>query len=360
MSSASTATSKQLASGFGRRLPERVKILPFYQRQSTDNCLLASGLRPPGPITRHSRLYSMYPNFLVIGAQKAGTTWLDRNLRTHPQIWLPPEKEIHFFDLPRPLPFAALRHVPDRSVRHWALHRLQRDLAKVERGEQSEEWYNRYYYSLRSWSWYDSLFTPGTGQICGEATPRYAVLPRRQISAIHRRMPNLKIIYLLREPIDRMWSDLAMFQDQRFGGEGTQHVSKAADSNFLSKPGNLRHSRYEENIRRWETFFPTKQIFIGFLEEVEAQPADLLRRIFEFLGVDAAHQVPADLAGKKINFADYPPTPHQTSVRLAQALVNDTRRLHQRLSSAHTSSWLEKVEGLVSSEHPALKMTTPA
>ncbi len=63
----------------------------------------------------------MYPRFLVIGAQKAGTTWLDRNLRTHPQIWVPPEKEIHYFDLPRPLPFAALLLAPVRAARHWTM-----------------------------------------------------------------------------------------------------------------------------------------------------------------------------------------------------------------------------------------------
>jgi hypothetical protein len=302
----------------------------------------------------------MYPHFLVIGAQKAGTTWLDRNLRAHPKIWLPPEKELHFFDLPRPLPFAALRHAPDRSVRHWARHRLQRDLAKVQRGEQSEDWYRRYYYALRSWSWYRSLFTPEDGQMCGETTPRYAVLPRRKIAAIHRRMPDLKIIYFLRNPVDRMWSDLAMFHDQRFGGEGTQHVSKAADSEFLAKPANLRHSRYEENLHRWESFFPKRQIFIGFLEEVAAQPADLLRRIFDFLGVDATHRIPSELAGQKINFADYPGAPHQTSVRLAQALIEDTRRLHQRLSSMHTASWLEKMENQIASRQPAKEITISA
>jgi hypothetical protein len=291
----------------------------------------------------------MYPNFLIIGAQKAGTTWLDRNLRAHPQIWLPPEKEIHFFDLPRPLPFSALQYAPDHAVRHWARHRLQRDLAKVKRGEQSEDWYRRYYHAIRSWSWYRSLFAPGSGQICGEATPRYAVLPPRKIAAIHRRMPDLKIIYLLRDPIDRMWSDLAMFHDQRFGGEGTQSVGESADSDFLAKPSNLRHSRYEENLRRWEAHFPKKQIFVGFLEDIASQPGDLLRRIFQFLGVEATHQVPVELAGQKINFAGYPTIPEETARRLAGALIGDTRQLHGREQNAHTAAWVQRIEALLAS-----------
>ena len=40
----------------------------------------------------------MYPNFLGIGAQKSGTTWLHANLSQHPQIWMPPVKEIHYLD----------------------------------------------------------------------------------------------------------------------------------------------------------------------------------------------------------------------------------------------------------------------
>ena len=113
----------------------------------------------------------MYPNFLIIGAQKAGTTWLDRNLREHPKIWLPPEKEIHFFDLPRPLPFAALLVAPVRAARNWSKARLKRDYVKVKAGEQSISWYVRYYFLPRTNGWYRSLFQPVAGQICGEASP---------------------------------------------------------------------------------------------------------------------------------------------------------------------------------------------
>ena len=40
----------------------------------------------------------MYPDFLGIGAQKAGTTWLGRNLQAHPEVWMPRVKEVHYFD----------------------------------------------------------------------------------------------------------------------------------------------------------------------------------------------------------------------------------------------------------------------
>lgn len=294
----------------------------------------------------------MYPGFLVIGAQKAGTTWLDRNLRTHPEIWLPPEKEIHFFDLPRPLPFASLQYAPDRSVRHWARHRLQRDWEKVQRGEQSQDWYRRYYHAPRSWPWYRSLFSPNAGQVAGEATPRYAVITRRKIAAIRRRMPKLKIIYLLRDPIDRMWSDLAMFHDRRFGGAGTHQVIEAADSVFLKKPQNLQHSRYADNLRRWEEYFPRDQIFTGFLDEIASYPGTLLRRIFSFLGVDPNHLPSAELMAGRINFAEYPAVPENVARQLAGSLLSDTRALAHSLPSSHTQAWLQRMETLLCADQP--------
>ena len=296
----------------------------------------------------------MYPHFLVIGAQKGGTTWLDRNLRTHPQIWLPPEKEIHFFDLPRPLPFAALQYVPDRSVRHWTRHRLQRDLDKVERGEQTAEWYRNYYYAPRSWRWYQALFTPNAGQIAGESTPRYAVIPRRKIAAIRRRMPNLKIIYLLRDPIDRMWSDLAMFHDQRFGGQGTHTVDASPTDQFLGHPRHLAHSRYARNLARWEEFFPREQIFTGFMNEIADSPETLLRKVFEFLGVDTGHHPSDEVARQRINFAHYPPIPEDTARQLAIRLTEDARRLHERLRAAQTAAWLSRLETLSAPQIPAV------
>jgi len=288
----------------------------------------------------------MYPHFLVIGAQKAGTTWLDRNLRTHPQIWLPPEKEIHFFDLPRPLPFAALLLAPVRAARHWTLARLKRDYAKVQAGEQSMAWYWRYYCAPRTHCWYRSLFTPATGQIAGETTPRYAVLPRRTIGQIKRLMPDLKLVYLLRDPVDRMWSDVAMFHGRRFGGEGLHSSGAESIQDFLFAEKNLSHSRYHANLDRWREYFGPEKIFVGFQEEIARDPADLLGRIFAFLEVDASHQSPASLRSSKINHARYPTVPGDIGRRLAQELRADTKQLYSEFRSPFIAAWLDKMDDL--------------
>jgi len=288
----------------------------------------------------------MYPHFLVIGAQKAGTTWLDRNMRCHPQIWLPPEKEIHYFDLPRPLPFAALLLAPVRAARRWTKARLMRDWAKVKAGEQPLAWYLRYYFFPRTRRWYSSLFNPGRGQICGEATPRYATLPETEIKRIHDLMPGLKVIYLLRDPIDRMWSDFAMFQRPRFGGRGLRHANESTIHSFLSDPGNVAHSCYAANLNRWESHYPKEQIFIGFQEEISTQPEALLHRLCIFLGISSGNAGGYPRAREHINHKKYPPIRPRLARQLAARLKADTDALHRRLETPQTAAWLSRNERL--------------
>jgi hypothetical protein len=289
----------------------------------------------------------MYPDFLVIGAQKAGTTWLDRNLRTHPKIWLPPEKEIHFFDLPRPLPFAALLLAPVRAARHWARARLQRDWAKVKAGEQSLGWYFRYYFLPRTHRWYRSLFTPSLGQICGEATPPYAVLAESKIREIQRLMPQVKLIYLLRDPVERMWSDAAMFQSPRFGGRGIKKARATAVDSFLRDQQNLQHSCYAENIARWESSFGPSQICLLFQDDIARRPAYVLQTVTEFLGL-APVKIRATTLDRRINSKKYPPPDATSETLMADALIRDLRALAERVPHEYTQRWLKRAESLVS------------
>jgi len=143
----------------------------------------------------------MFPDFLCIGAQKSGTSWLTSNIRLHPDIWTTPVKGIHFFnDLP-PLPM--ITRVFNRKQRNnkWR-HLLIGQLGRAVKAPHTLEvrWLLRFFLLQRSESWYASLFTPGEGQIAGEITPAYARLDEDTVGRVHSLMPNAKIIYLLRDP----------------------------------------------------------------------------------------------------------------------------------------------------------------
>lgn len=100
-------------------------------------------------------------NFLGIGAQKCGTTWLFELLSLHPQVRFPAGKEVHFWDGQR------------------------------ERGV----------------DWYEGLFEGQPPSVAvGEITPAYAILAPPIIAEVARAFPALRLIYLIRNPIDRAWS----------------------------------------------------------------------------------------------------------------------------------------------------------
>jgi hypothetical protein len=287
----------------------------------------------------------MLPDFLVIGAQKAGTTWLHQNLKAHPQIWLPPEKEIHFFDLPPLLPFAALALAPARSIRHWGRYRLRRDYRKVKAGEQPASWYLRYYFQPRTRRWYRSLFQPGPGQVAGETTPRYAVLGDRGVAKVHALLPDVKIIYLLRDPIERAWSDLAMFHSAKFGHAGLATVDEPRIFDFLCHSQQLAHSRYAANLARWERFYRPTQILVDFQDRMREAPGPLLHDIHRFLEVEVSERFVPSAASRKVNSHPYPAMPEHVAPILARLLIDDIEGMHRRFGNRYTAAWLAAARG---------------
>ncbi len=282
----------------------------------------------------------MIPHFLVIGAQKSGTTWLDRNLRNNPNIWLAPEKEIHYFDLPKNIPFLLFIFAPERGDRYWVLSRIKRAIKAVNNKPHLRNWYLRYYCLPRTDRWYRSLFNPDKQQLVGDITPHYAIMSDDKIAHLQALAPEMKLIYVLRNPIERMWSQAAMQFSERSGYQGIDTIDEEKIIKFLCKPKQLAHSRYFKNLQRWEQYFPTEQIFPVFFDDIAGRPNMLLKTIFRFLGL----KIPADYAfkqsRKKVFARDYPEMPPAIGARLAELLIDDIEQLHQRFNNAYTAQWL--------------------
>lgn len=178
------------------------------------------------------------PDFLTVGAQKAGTTWLAENLRHHPEVFIPRPQSTHYFDL------------------HF--HR-----------------------SLR---FYSDKFRDGAGKVKGESCPAYGVLPLDRIRAIHGLMPDTRIIFMVRNPVERAWSHALMNLVQRRGMRYEDVPDAEFTRHFTSRRSRLR-SDYLAILDRWRAVFPDDQIFVGFFEDIVQAPTALLRRVFEHLGI---------------------------------------------------------------------------
>ena len=105
----------------------------------------------------------MLPNFMCIGAQKSGTTWLYQNIRFHPEIWLPPVKELDYFSRSSSSPWLIILLTGKQVQRLW-LHRLIRK-AWRKKGKDTG-WFLRYLFLPQNDKWYASLFSPSEEQIC--------------------------------------------------------------------------------------------------------------------------------------------------------------------------------------------------
>lgn len=243
----------------------------------------------------------MFPDFIGIGAQKAGTTWLDRNLRPHPQIWMPERKELHYFD----------RRIADM------------------RSPNDE--------------WYASIFEPGRGRVTGEITPAYSMLDQSRVAHVHEVMPHAKIIFFMRNPIERAWSQ-AVMQFSRAKGLSIEAVAEKRVRKHFDREGSRLRTDYLRILNIWQEFYPEEQIFVGFLEDIHFFPKELLRRLYGFLGIDPYFESPD--VEQTIRSRSVGKIPTRLGVRLARIYHDTIRRLDERFGG-YASFWLYCADRLI-------------
>ena len=287
------------------------------------------------------------PTFLGIGAPRAGTTWLHANLKKHPEIWLTPVKEIHYFD--------SLQRGNARGP-FYKRHLRKRARRYVTRETYRERWHDRTLFSELRWDlhffvpprtnrWYGRIFRPGPGQIAGEITPAYSILKPETVQEVREVNPDLRIIYLLRDPVERSWSS-AISGLARRRGRSLEKVSDKRLLRHFERQAHVLRTDYLRTFEIWEEAFGSEQIFIGFLDEIQQDPRDLLVRIYRFLGVSASEEhIPAGL-GRKVNSSREYSTaiPESVRIHLAELYLPQLQELSARFGEPATD-WLRRAEG---------------
>lgn len=222
-----------------------------------------------------------FPDFLVVGAQKAGTTWLFRNLKFHPEVWMPPVKELNYFN-----------EVYFPSLSSWEsqgrLTQASEALRHFEALENVEPWQAAQLNAarwilknLRTDDWYTRIFSfAGDDMICGEISPEYALLPRAAISRIVIANPAIKILLILRDPILRAWSNIRM--TARRAQENPESIFRDAQHWRVA----CGRSNYPAIIARWANFIPRNNLFVLSFDDLTASPTRFIERVCNSIGVD--------------------------------------------------------------------------
>ena len=288
----------------------------------------------------------MYPHFLGIGAQKAGTTWLHHNLQHHPDIYLPPLKELHYFDNQHHSLYTRLQQ--KKAYYRIAVEEFKDEITRLGflRDSSKLAWLTRYLFWPRSDRWYASLFPDRENIVCGEITPAYGILDASVLEQVAHCMPQAKIIYLIRNPIHRSWSSLRMFES--FNNRTVESLSPNRIIQMMMSGGIFRHSEYLANLGRWERFFDRGQIFVGFMDEVKNDPTKLLRKIHQFLGVDSDESFIPETISTARNVHKKGTIPEPVLATITEFYFDKIVELHDFFDNEYTASWLREAQDCLS------------
>ncbi len=222
--------------------------------------------------------------FVCIGAQKAGTTWLAKVLSRHDDVFITPVKEIHYFDH-----IAGLSsHLSSRKRRSRYRKYHQRMWTQWHRWRHyraQKAWYQAYMRPELSDAWYASLFKERSGKkIAGEATPEYALIGEAGFRHLLRLAPDARIIFIMRNPVTRAWSQLLHLCRVRKLNAAVLSVSEFIE--MVEEERFEALADYMPVLEALEKVFPPDRVLLEFYEDIHADREAALARVCGFLGVD--------------------------------------------------------------------------
>lgn len=202
----------------------------------------------------------------VLGAQKAGTTWLRKQLLTHPGMALSPIKEFHYF---------SEKHLP--GVADWSAdHRLEQ-LNDYERANAAEIKTLVTSSRMLSEENYRKLLGAHPGKYVGDFSPEYCMLPEsalREISSLASGVT--KCVMVLRHPVERLVSHLSMKREKLIDVNHLRILEKG--------DGFLARSRYEAIIPTLQKCF--RDLLLIDFKDISMDPARVMRGVLKYLDLD--------------------------------------------------------------------------
>ncbi len=205
--------------------------------------------------TKQNKTKEIKLDFVGIGPPKSATTWLAKCVQEHPEAYIPEIKELHYF-------------------------------LKIPKKEGVYTYYNR----PKGYKWFNSLFKNIPSNIKkGDWTPNYFANPYSP-ELIKENNPDMKIILVIRNPIEILISGYHYFQ------RGVYNRKFTFKEYFETQKESLL---YYKLLKKWEKYFPKKNIHIILYENIKKSPKKVIKDLYKFIGVDPNFEPPS--LHKKIN-----------------------------------------------------------
>ena len=207
------------------------------------------------------------PDFIIIGAMKSGTTSLHAILASRPDVYMP-DKELYFFDVDD------FEQHPDffiKSRSGWTVHDYDND-------------FPAYY------DWYTRSFEGASDHVLiGEDTTTY-LASRSAPERINRLLPEVKLIVMLRDPVDRAYSHY-------WHSVAAGRISVSFEDHLRLAPGNtMRRGDYKEQLMRYRPFLEDNRLKVIIFEEFISNQSAIVADILSYLGLESVSEPTADIS----------------------------------------------------------------
>ncbi|MBN1599802.1 MAG: sulfotransferase domain-containing protein [Bacteroidales bacterium] len=284
------------------------------------------------------------PNFLIIGPQRTGTTWLSENLRKHPDFLISYPKELYYFTR---IKFKTDSKFAENFKQTKLKNGLKEYLVAL-----AEHIYFDYYktrcFKYNELEWYKSFFTLNLIErivknikslfkrgefykpvLRGEATASYINLDEDVIQELLAVCPDIKCIIIIRDPVERAWSHAK----KQYSRNIKRSISKAEEDeiiNFFKSDYQIACSKYIDNIDKWLKYIKKENLLVASFKKLDEQPKEFITEILQFLGAE----VNLDYFGKdvlgKINKTKELVIPENYMKVLNELFDDESRKIKER------------------------------
>jgi hypothetical protein len=280
--------------------------------------------------------------FVCIGAQKAGTTWLARILSGHPDLFMSPVKEIHYFDHVQGL----TQHLSDkkRGSRRRKFHqRMWTQPHRFSEHWRQWSWYRTYLREPIDDNWYVSLFEERAGRrFAGEATPEYAIVGEQGLRHLQRLAPAARVLFILRNPVTRAWSQ-ALHHCRTTGRDAIRLSTDELIAVMDEAPNFAALCDYAATLRDLAAVFPADQTEVLFYEDMHRDRAAALEQVCGFIGVPFAGLSLPGL-GRRFNTSQEVGLPGELRRHLRERLAGQAETVRARIGRV-PESWAREFGG---------------
>ena len=294
--------------------------------------------------TRGKFTKGTFPDVLIVGPQRTGTTWLSEKLNEHDEVFMSYPKEIYFFSR------LEEKNIFSMNFKYFI---------------NSKPIFNKFYFNALTKSimidflqttylpanqldWYLTFFnTSGINsifrylkfkkknkkasqiKIYGEATASYFVLKEKIIEDILAINPEIKIIILIRNPISRSWShaqkDLVLIPNKKASDLTFQDYKNFFSDSYMKECG-----EYTKHINKWERIIKKENLHIGHYDDLVENPKYFLNQTLKFLNINSTTILKNANLAEKVNPTSSVKIPDEIYAHLKELYGKEISKLEER------------------------------